>query len=365
MTEILVWPDPNTMDFSNTLLSASGTVVAPADDDTSDDYSEDEDDLKYVPSHPAVLSVRTNMSLQSPYPSRSISSSQPSSRPSYMSTVVTDPDMVNEQARRRMPFVEAAAAENGGDDNDDTEDAGLDTKRGRLVDEVLQGDGWNCTKCNTSNDGMESQCTNCDTRYVPKPGPVLGWAGSAVGSFSENKWKCDTCTSFNNNEMIACASCEVPRAGSSGGSGFGTGAAASTTTTTTAGAIGANGFSFGGAPPSSTVTNGTVSVGGFPSKAPAAAASTSSSAPVTRGGFSFGAAAPAAAAASTTANATKASSGFSFGAAAPAASGDSSLAPSPSGFTFPALLAPTDGAIVSFSSSSDDETADEVRPDKL
>jgi hypothetical protein len=200
---------------------------------------------------------------------------------------VTDPNMVSEQARRRRPFLAAAAAEFCNDDGD-----GDDSQKGKRIkeNEAVRGDKWICTKCDTSNDGMEGQCTNCNVRYVPvQSGPTLGWGNAAFATSFENKWKCETCTTFNDNEVDTCASCEARRAG--GGETTSTGDATTMVTATTTNAdIGPGGFSFGGAAPAPSSTM-TVSVGGFSFQASApAVASTavsSSSAPVTTGGFSF------------------------------------------------------------------------------
>jgi hypothetical protein len=77
------------------------------------------------------MPVRIAMTSQMPYPSRSANTSSNI----WLSTLVTDTDMVHEQAHRRMSFELAAVAENGGDDNGDNANAGPHTKRGR-ADEV-------------------------------------------------------------------------------------------------------------------------------------------------------------------------------------------------------------------------------------
>jgi hypothetical protein len=79
-----------------------------------------------------------------------------------------------------------AAAENGIDDDGD--DGGSNQRSGTSKrsreDEAVQGDEWTCSTCETSNDGMESQCANCGA-YVP-PAAVWGWdnAGFATSSVS-------------------------------------------------------------------------------------------------------------------------------------------------------------------------------------
>jgi hypothetical protein len=121
------------MDFPNTFLSDNGNEVD-AYDNTGGGNSEDKYDPDYLPARASVLSVHTALTLQSPCPSRSTSSSHPSTGKSWLSTLVNDPDMVNEQARRSKPFELAAAAENAGDENGDNTDAG--THRHDLADAV-------------------------------------------------------------------------------------------------------------------------------------------------------------------------------------------------------------------------------------
>ena len=202
----------------------------------------------------------------------------PPIRPAQASLAVSvlDPEMVNKQARRREPFLRAAAAENGIDDDGD-------------VNEAAQGEAWTCTKCETSNGGMESQCTNCNARYVAvQSGPVKGWEEATFAESLGNKWKCENCLAFNDDGVDTCAACEVPHEGGNiDGDGGGTASTGSTTTTavTSTLVIGANGFSLGGVAPSSTTT--AVSVGG-PAPVATSTATSSSSAPVTTGGFSLG-----------------------------------------------------------------------------
>jgi hypothetical protein len=294
-----------------TTQKVSEAIMHPGDSDDDDD----DDDESWAPPHAAVLSVQTAMSLQSPYPSqsRSATSTHPSQAPLSVLSVL-DPDMVNEQARRREPFLAAAAAEYG-IDNDDDGDSDVIQRGGKSKrmkeNEAVQGDEWTCSKCETLNDGMESQCTNCDARYA-QPVAELGWGNTACAKLLANKWKCETCNTHNDNELDTCAACEVPREGGNGGGGGGTtastGGNTATKMKTTTSAIGANGFSFGGAVQSSTTT--AVSVGGFSFRAPApAAASTvasSTSAPVTTGGFSFGAAPATSSSATSTATSSSA-----------------------------------------------------------
>jgi hypothetical protein len=157
VSEMPEWPDRDAMDFSNSLTTTTVDEIGGAGHDDAS-YTSEVDDESWAPPHPAVLSVQIAMSLQSPYPSQTRSAISQA----WLSVAVVDPDMVNEQARRRKPFEEAAAAKNGIDDDDDSasNQRSGKSKRSR-EDEAIQGDEWACSKCETSNDGMVSQCTNC------------------------------------------------------------------------------------------------------------------------------------------------------------------------------------------------------------
>ena len=124
-----------------------------------------------------------------------------------------------------------------------------------------------------------------------------GW-GNAFG-VEEGSWKCDACMVRNKAADTKCAACETVRPGyEDKQEESGDGAAASGS------AIGAGGFSFGGAAaaaaPAASIGSGGFSFGGATTPAPAPAVSSG-------GGFSFGAKPSSAAPASTT-------GGFSFGA---------------------------------------------------
>jgi hypothetical protein len=268
-------------DMPKWLTIGTGDVIEATDFDDKDEV----DDESWEPPHTAVLSVLTTKTLQSPYPSQSPSNLSATKTPTWLLVVVLDPNMENEQSRRREPFLVAAAAEHGNE---------------RANDPASYK--WTCNKCEKSNDGEESQCTKCNAWYE---GPVAvgGWGNTDIVTLLENKWKCEKCTSFNNNGLVACASCEDSRAG--GGGTTSTVGTTVTTTATTISAIGANGFSFGYAAQSSTTMDGgAMPAGGFAFGAPAPAATTSSSAPVTTEGVTFGAVALAPA---------STSSGFDFG----------------------------------------------------
>lgn len=204
------WPDRDAMDFSNSLTVVDESGIA--DDDTVG-YSED--DESWAPPHEAVLSVQTGMSLLSPYPSQSRSATSPHPSRTLPSASVLDPDMVNEQARRREPFLVTAAAEYGNDDGDGDSAFSQRNKKRRVNDPAL-GNKWTCGKCKTPNDGMKSQCAKCGVRHVPHVA-VFGWGNAAFARSFEDKWKCTDCTTSNDNQLVTCAACEVPRVGSNGG----------------------------------------------------------------------------------------------------------------------------------------------------
>jgi membrane protease subunit (stomatin/prohibitin family) len=94
----------------------------------------------------------------------------------------TDPDMVNEQARRRKPFERAAVAEYeyaNANDNDKGDSTGQQNKKVR-EHTAVEVEKWTCSTCDTSNE--ISTCTNCGARYAP---PVqsgeMGWCDVCQG----------------------------------------------------------------------------------------------------------------------------------------------------------------------------------------
>jgi hypothetical protein len=92
LPDMPVWPNKEAMDFSNSLKTCTGDKS-----DTDTDY--DDDDPLWAPPHATVPSVGTTKS------------SSATTTPTWSSVSVLDPDMVNEQARLRGPFVTAHTAE--------------------------------------------------------------------------------------------------------------------------------------------------------------------------------------------------------------------------------------------------------------
>jgi hypothetical protein len=197
-----------------------------------------------------------------------------------VTTRATGNDMLSEQARKRQPYSAVAAAENSNDEDGDM-CSGQKHKRTKEND-TAQGERWTCTECDTSNDGMESQCTNCSARLPKQTGTVLDF-GDLTAKLTNDKWKCETCNSMNDNGLNKCAACEEPRAGGVGVGVGGTTAAAATTTT--AGSIVISGISFVRTAPAlssfTTTGGGAASEEGSTFNAPAAAATGTSSAPAT------------------------------------------------------------------------------------
>jgi hypothetical protein len=193
------------------------------------------------------------------------------------------------------------------------------TKKRRTVDAT-----WTCA-CGVVNPDDETRCLKCGNGRSRKV-EAGGWGSLFVDRY-KGKWKCDTCSSYTDDDKTVCASCETER---TGGAGYSSSSAPAGDKSATAGVVSSSGFSFGGASTSTTPDNkskdsSSVSTGGFIfSAAPAPAASSG-------GGFTFGGAAPAASASTT-------GGGFTFGGSSPAHAPSSAHAPATSngggGFTF-------------------------------